>query len=87
VEVLPQIHDFVLELDHSLLVELLVLRSHLLLHQKKGVDGLILLVVLLYLVGQDSRFVDQLVNGFFIAAQMVVLNERLLVECEVLLEI
>lgn len=51
VEVLPQVHHLILELNNPFLVELLILQPHLLLHQQDGVEALIVLVVIVEFVG------------------------------------
>jgi hypothetical protein len=45
VQVLTQVDHLVLELDHPFVVKLLVLQSHLSLHEEDGVDTLVVLVV------------------------------------------
>ncbi len=86
-QVLSQIYYFVLKLCHSFLVKLLVLQFHLLLHEKGSVYHLVLFVIALQLIGENSCFFNQLIYCCIVTAVHVVLSQCLLIQRKALLEI
>jgi hypothetical protein len=85
VQVFSEIDNFILELDHALVIEFLVFQSHLFLHQQNCIDILILLVVLLEFLCQTLSLYDEFVNGIDIGAEFVHSSQCGLIDLQVLL--
>ena len=80
VQILPQIDHFVFELDHALVVELLVLQTHLPLHQQHGVYALVLFIVAPQLFRQPFRLFAQTADRCKVGPKGVHFPEGSLVE-------
>ena len=62
-QIFPQIHHLVLEFDHPFIVEALIFKPHLFLHQEDSIDGLVLLIVGLQLFGEHVCLLDEGIDG------------------------
>jgi hypothetical protein len=87
VQVLPEVYHLIFELYHSLLIELLIRKSHLLLHQQRCVDVLVLVVVLFQSAHKEGGLIAERGNRPLVAPQLVVLTQHQLVYGQILLQV
>ena len=86
-QVFPEVDHFIFKFDHPFVVEALVLEAHLFFHQEDRIDGLVFLVVILRLFGEDLRLLDEGVDGIQIGPCVVDFPQCLFIELQVFLKI